>query len=131
MNKRTRPYRDGYFIPSSHPRPQRVVLRRVDKTIWEATKDFINNLKINEKFTRKELLKDIYKTNISSEETTVDNYRNLLTKIKIVEHVGFGKYIKRYHIPKSLTTKQLQKLAYKKGWESWFTPVEMLNELMK
>jgi len=129
MNKRTRPYRKVYRIPGTYS--QIAILRHPDKTLWETTKEFINRLRVDEKFKRKELLKYIYKINMSSFENTVDHYRLWLTHIKVIDHISCGLYVKRKQIPKSLTTTKLKKLAYNQNWESWFTPHELLNELIE
>ncbi|MFW9871622.1 MAG: hypothetical protein ACFFG0_00860 [Candidatus Thorarchaeota archaeon] len=129
MKKRT--YRDGYYVtPDPHEMTKTVKLRRPDLTMWQAMKNYINELKSGETFKRKELLRSVFRTNMASYETSVDQYRVMLCHIKILEHIGHGHYKKLRNIPESLTTQQLKKYAYNKNnWESWFTPLNMLDEL--
>jgi hypothetical protein len=129
--QRSRPYREGYLVPAEEPfgYPGQVKLRRPDKTIWQAMKDYINNLKKNEVFKRKDLLNDIYRNNMASYETSVDKYRVMLVRINILEHTDRGLYKKVRQIPEKLNTQQLHEYAYKTSWRSWFTPYYMLDEL--
>lgn len=128
MNKRPRPYRSGYRIATNSGSIKIVLLNYPDKTLWQTLKDFINNLEINEKFTRKEIIKHIYVNEIYNSKITIDTYRNLLTNIGILKIVGVGRYVKLKDIPKSLDTKLLKKIANKKSWESWFIPIEYLDK---
>ena len=129
-NKRCRPYRANYRIQGdSYGNSTIVKLRYPDKTIWQSIKDFIENIEIDETFTRKELLKFVYKTQMAHLETTIDGYRNLLTHAGVLERIGIGKYTKRKNIPKTLSTKQLRDLTNKRNWKSWFTPLEAIDQL--
>lgn len=134
MSRRPRPYRHNYRIPNVEFEkgfPDFATLRRPDKSIWSATKDFINDLKIKEKFKRKEIHKDIYRNKMLGIVNSLDNYLALLLRIGILEKAENNQFIKLYNIPEKLTTSQLQKLSNKNNWESWFTPASMLNKLCK
>lgn len=129
-NPRPRPYRHGYRVtPELGNTSVKVVLRRPDKSIWSSTKKFINSFKMNDSFKRKDLLKDLYRTKMDPFETIVDLYLYQLHQIGIIEQTPTNLFIKRRNIPKTLTTTQLRKLA-SNNWESWFTPIEMLDKLI-
>lgn len=132
MNRRPKPYRSGYRIPSNPSGKYHTIvkLRYPDKTIWQALKDFINDLKIDEEFTRKKVIDYIYLSDVYYSEVTIDSYGNQLTYIGILKWSKSGTYIKLKNIPEKLTTSKLSKLANKSSWQSWFTPIEMLDELL-
>ena len=125
MKKRTRPYRSGYFFPSENGTIKKVKLRNPNKTIWDSVKDFINNLKINEEFTRQGILKHIYKSHC--DQSTVDTYKHQLMTLGIIELIKPGRYIKVKRIPKTLSTKTLRELSSKKSWKSWFIDTDFIE----
>jgi len=90
-------------------------------TLWDLFKHFINSKKVNEIFTRKDLLDSIYNVPMQSHETSVDIYRNNVTHLGFLEHVGRGKYKKLYNIPKQITTTQINNaLTDRNTWKDWF-----------
>jgi len=123
-NKRSRPYKSGYYIPFDH-HIQKVTLRDPGKTIWQAMKDFINNLEIGETFTRQKIIKHVYKTHL--DQSTIDTYNNQLKTLGIIEKPYRGRYIKLKRIPETLTTKKLKELTSKKNWRSWFIDTDLIN----
>jgi len=93
------------------------------RPIWDLCKEFINGLKIGEKFTRSTLLHSVY-ARIPMGEIAVDKYRRSLTILGILEHNERGVYIKKHNIPKHVTVTQLTKAAYDDSWKTWFIPLE-------
>ena len=84
--------------------------------VWETLKEYINDKKIGETITRKELIYHIYKGPMpgkfrGSYGSTLDNYRRLFTKLNVLEHTGRGEYKINHHIREDLTTPQLKLLV--------------------
>ena len=88
---------------------------------WMFISEFINSKKIGEIITRKEMLEKFRQTYSRDCQTkTLDGYRNLLTRIGILEWYKLGKYIKLQDIPKKLTSTKARKLLYDRSWKDWF-----------
>ena len=129
MNKRTGPYRSGYFMPAINrqTRPTQVRLRYPEKTIWESIKEFINNgIKIDKTFSKNKLGDYIYTTNYYDETMMI--YLRKLKILGILEDSGRSDiFIKKRNVPKSLTTTMLMELTNKSSWKSWFIVVDTLE----
>ncbi len=97
-------------------------LKKVNgETIWENVKYFINSLKENEEFTRRQFLHTIYTDpRVTRYETTADHYRNQLTHAGFLEWVSNGRYRKIKQIPKNLKTTTLRKFLEDTSWRTWF-----------
>jgi hypothetical protein len=98
---------------------------------WYLVKKFINNVKINETFTRQGLFNGIrnLKTRFFYQciinEPTIDVYRLWLTSSKFIEKTDKPKiYKKLQHIPEDLTTVTLRKYLCEDTWRKWFIPRE-------
>jgi len=101
-----------------------VVGTHKDLPVWTLFKIFINDLKKDEIFTRKELLNFIYTVPMSSYETSVDMYRSNVTKLGFLESVERGKYKKLFDIPINVTTTKIMKIIRsKRSWKEWFIPL--------
>jgi len=98
------------------------------KTVWELTKKFINNLEVNHKFSRSNLLRAVYELDVAvtygQRECAADAYRRALEKVGCIEFVSRGLYKKIKPIPLNLTTNKLQEAAYDSSWKNWFIPLE-------
>ncbi len=95
-----------------------------DTPIWDLLKLFINSVKINKTFTRKDLLNSVYNVPMYSYQTTVDTYRNNLTNLGFLEIAGTGIYKKLYNIPEEVTTSHIGKaLKDRNTWKGWFIPL--------
>jgi hypothetical protein len=98
------------------------------KTVWELTKKYINNLKVNKQFGRSNLLRAVYELEVATaygqRECAADSYRRALEKVGCIEFVSRGIYKKIKPIPLNLTTNKLQEAAYDSSWRTWFIPLE-------
>jgi|WetSurSiteA1Bulk_404760.scaffolds.fasta_scaffold00030_10 hypothetical protein len=79
---------------------------------WQELKRFINHRQIGEIITRQQLMNLFrnylpYKSPTTS-GYTFDKYRRYLTVIKILDHVGRGRYRINEHIPPWMTSKYAQ-----------------------
>jgi len=135
MKRRSRPYRNDYrmiHVPGGRGFPSYITsvsLRDPNKSLWGSIKDFINR-KRKDKFTYGELIKSIYE--VGREDfysATINTYLEYLCSVKILERINCNSFIKHRNIPKQLTTTLLRKLANKTTWESWFIPLDMVDEL--
>jgi hypothetical protein len=99
--------------------------------LWYLVKKFINNVKINETFTRQELSNGVreiknrcfYQCIIS--EPTIDVYRLWLTSGKFIEKTdNRATYKKLQHIPEDFTSAKLRKYLCEDTWRKWFIPRE-------
>jgi len=122
---RSRPYRihtweqdeTGKLVP---------VTTKDNRSIWDLLKEFINSMSDNDIFTRRDMLHYIYGID-STHRGTVDTYRNLLTKIGILEMtLKPGRYKRIRNIPNELTTKLLQEMTNQNSWKSWFISLDHL-----
>lgn len=79
-------------------------------SLWKRVKEFINNIPINQTFTRKESLEKCYRKSgyKKNDATAVDTYINLLRHSGFIEHVGRGLRKKIFNIPPSLTLTDLR-----------------------
>ncbi len=107
----------------------KTIKSRYNKSLWELMKNYINNIKIGNKFTRKDMLTYIYPSinddDIRHIENTPDQYRSLLTNVEILKATDKpGIYIKLQNIPDNLTTSKLKKIVGDKSWRKWFIPIE-------
>lgn len=115
---------------TNYPPPfKRVEIKTINnRSIWSLLKEYINNMKVGDQFTRSDLLHSIYRKDaaraLSRVETSVDQYRRYLTILEILKHPGRALYEKFNDIPKNLTISTAQKLAYDKSWRSWFIKLE-------
>ncbi len=101
-----------------------------DKSIWFLLKKYINNLKVNEEFTRTDLLSCVYIDEIISGmkacQTTVDQYRRYITINGFLSHIGYAKYKKLKNIPENVSIYKLKIHVYDKSWKSWYIKPEDL-----
>lgn len=97
-----------------------------DKTIWDQTKEMINNKQKGDIITRQEIIKLIYKETAFVPHSTISSYLNCLNKVGIIKHAEKpGVYIKVSNVPFSLSTRKLKEIAFDKSWKNWFMPVEL------
>ena len=117
--------------PNSNKKATAPIIRQPEKTIWTVTKEFINNLRQKETFKRREILKYAYRNNNMIYTISIlDIHTNLLLRAGFIKKSNKDwQYIKLYNIPEQLTTSYVVKLTDKNSWESWFTPISMINEL--
>lgn len=83
--------------------------------VWQMLKEYINSKQIGDTVYRKEIIYYIYKGPMparyqASYGSTLDNYRRLLTRLGILEHIGWGKYKVKHYIRKELTSVHLKLL---------------------
>jgi hypothetical protein len=100
-----------------------------DRPVWPLLKEFLDTIKIGERFTREEKLDYIYTTkhraSLDSYVTNADLYRRYLINIGFVEFVRSTVYLKKYNIPKNASLQLIMKYSYpKKSWKNWFIPPE-------
>ncbi len=92
--------------------------------IWDQLRKYINKFENGEIITRQATLNIVG----HGHQKTIDSYNNSLRKIKILERTKPGKYLKHKDVPKSLTVGLMRKLS-RGAWESWFTPLDILDKL--
>lgn len=103
---------------------------------WSLMKEFLDHIRMGEKFTRSEQLNYIYIGNASltfkSYITNSDLYRRYLMNIGFIESMGIY-YKKLYNIPKNASLQMIMKYAFRKGsWEDWFIPKEeRINKIVE
>ena len=83
---------------------------------WDKIKEYINSKKIGDTILRKDLIHHVYngpmpKIYRSSYGSTIDNYRNLLTKLGVLVWIDRGEYKVKHYIRNDLTTGHLQLLV--------------------
>lgn len=97
-----------------------------DKTIWDQTKEMINNKQKGDIISREEIIDLIYKRTYYGSCNTISSYLNCLNKVGIIKHDSTpGVYIKMSDIPFTLTTSSLKEIAFDKSWKNWFIPLEL------
>jgi len=101
-----------------------------NKTIWSLLKNYINNLKVNEEFNRKDLLSCVYvhplENILCGCQTSVDQYRRYITINGFLSHTGHATYKKLKNIPENASIHKLKKHAYDRSWRSWYIKPEDL-----
>ena len=92
--------------------------------IWTLFKEYINSMPDGYDFTRQRLLNSVYTVNMKSYKTTVDQYRNFLTRLGFIQ-LGEerGTYKKICDIPMRLTLPKIRKALKSRDWKEWFIPV--------
>ena len=108
---------------------EEVTSTRNHKSIWGLMKNYINKqVKIGNTLTRKNLLNYIYPNCaniIGYSESSVDAYRWLLVKVKILKVTNKrGTFLKLRNVPNKLTLTKLRKVAADKSWREWFIPLD-------
>ena len=83
---------------------------------WIQFLKLINKTELNGYIHRKDLVKKKYNNRYS----TIDDYRNLLTKIGVLEKFSRGVYIKRKNIKPTWSLNDIKEIAYSDTWKSWF-----------
>lgn len=100
------------------------------RTIWELVREYIHNIKVGQKFTRKELHEAVFSPEIANATmikgmSSVDNYRALFKKCFIVEPTGtLGIYKKVRDFPEDVELKRIRRYASCKSFKKWFIPFE-------
>lgn len=109
-------------------------------SLWSCFLKALEKYEIGEPIYRSVLISDVQKMYMDrskySEERfhmdgnlcfnvgSLDMYRDLLTKINVLELVTRGVYSKTQHIPKTLTSSKAHKLRiemrYHPSWKDWF-----------
>ena len=93
---------------------------------WRKTIKYINSKKIGTTFSRYDMQKNVSELFYSSPYyNTADNYRKILSKLNILEHVSIGNYKILYHIRQNLSLRQAKKAAYSDNWRKWFNDFKM------
>lgn len=95
--------------------------------IWLSVKIYLNSLKMNQQFTRKQLLSHVYKeaTVMCIEYSSIDFYRSLLSRLEYIETIKPGVYVKRDDIPENVSLSLIRKFSSnKQSWKEWFIPTE-------
>lgn len=99
-----------------------------ENTVWGRYKLFINDMKVDQRFTRKYMFRQIYGINDGSvlvkRENTIDHYRRYSVLCGIIEHEGQGIYKKISNIPENLPLTEFTRVAYDTSWKTWFVPQE-------
>lgn len=84
-------------------------------TVFQALVFFLTKYEVGDEITRKDLIKFMIEgQSLSCSELTVDNYRRTLTAAGYLGEVKRGVYKLLFRVPSTLTTSELQKLAYQK-----------------
>jgi hypothetical protein len=97
-------------------------------TKWQHLRKYINQRNIGDTIIRRDILKQIYKTNSgfkSASMTTVDTYRRMLELIGVLQTKKPGVYKIKYHIREDLTCHELNKLAYGDEYRRWFNDAKV------
>lgn len=86
------------------------------KSAWDYIKSIVNETKIGDIITRKDIMKnanEILQVSFNRNHyTTLDNYRNLLCNHKILTKVGPGAYMKINNIPEHVKLNDLLLTRY-------------------
>jgi len=80
--------------------------------VWQMIKEYINSKKIGDTIYRQKLIHHVYRGPMPEKHkgsygSTLDNYRQLLTRLGILEHTGRGEYKVKHYIRNDLTTSQV------------------------
>lgn len=109
--------------------------KRQNIPIWQTIKNFINSLKVDQQFSRKDIINTVYKKKIATyivDPASIDFYRNLLTRLEYIETIKPGIYIKKDNIPKNAPISLIRKFASnKQAWKEWFMPAEERRKQIK
>jgi hypothetical protein len=122
------------FLDITHPDdkfPKTIIAETRDE-LWDNMKRYINHLKINQRFTRKKLLRMCY-TNAKvidayyySSNTTMDLYRFYLTKLGMLKFMTHDTYQKLTYIPKRVHIELIRQILLDetmKPWKEWVIPL--------
>lgn len=91
------------------------------KPIWNKLVEYINSMPIGTIISRSEICYATDKP--ANRQNATDGYRRILTIVNILKIVSRGQYEIINHIDESFSYKQIRKIAYSTGFESWFIQI--------
>ena len=120
-----------YIFVKKDNKYERETYKTIDgRQIWELVREYIHNIKVGQKFTRKELHEAVFSPEIANATmikgmSSVDNYRALFKKCFIVESTDkLGVYKKIRSFPEDVELKRIRQYASCKNFKKWFIPFE-------
>lgn len=102
---------------------------------WKALCGYLRYLGINSEVSRQELLSifdklgEVPPRRYMQDTSTVDNYRALLTRVKILSMIEPGLYKIEALPKKDLTLQRVREILKKPTWEKWFRELELFEEI--